>query len=203
MLVLFMCLVTTGNTQTVESLLRDHFSSQELKSANTAVQVEYLNTKEKQVVQYTNLARMHPRKFAKFYLDYLEKIDRGGYRLYQKRNYYYTTLYRDLMDPKRKPRAAWKLDATLTDYAECWAVESGEKGVIGHDRATCSSGRFAECCSYSYKDDPMNFVINLLVDHRVSSLGHRKAMLGGYKKVGVSIQPHSGYGHCVVLDMTY
>jgi uncharacterized protein YkwD len=88
----------------------------------------------------------------------------------------------------------------MYEYAKCWAKESGKKGVIGHNRIRCKKGYFAECCSYGNLE-PLEFVLNLLVDEGIPSLGHRKILFTNYKKVGVSINTHKTYGQCVVIDV--
>ncbi len=47
-----------------------------------------------------------------------------------------------------------------------------------------------------------DIVLQLLIDDRVSSLGHRKICLDArYSKIGVSVSPHKEWDTCAVLDM--
>jgi hypothetical protein len=49
-----------------------------------------------------------------------------------------------------------------------------------------------------------DIVLQLLIDHDVPSLGHRIICLSSaYSVVGVSIQYHSRYGKCAVLDFDW
>ena len=50
---------------------------------------------------------------------------------------------------------------------------------------------------YTGKDIAMQ----LLIDHGVKSLGHRKISLSNeYSKIGVSVNTHSQWGICAVID---
>jgi hypothetical protein len=46
----------------------------------------------------------------------------------------------------------------------------------------------------------MEMILDLLVDEKVKSLGHRKILLGKWLLAGASIQPHAQYGWCLVMD---
>ena len=88
----------------------------------------------------------------------------------------------------------------LFTAAQCWALESGAKGIIGHDRLKCAYGYWAECCDYG-SNRAIDIVLSLLIDEGVPDLGHRKIILyGAYQDVGISIQPHAKYRNCTVID---
>ena len=84
--------------------------------------------------------------------------------------------------------------------ASCFAKESGEAGLVGHNRISCFEGFEAECCDYGHNEGK-DIAISLLIDHDVPSLGHRKICLDeSYDKVGASIKSHKTYGSCCVVD---
>jgi uncharacterized protein YkwD len=185
---------------TVKQLLQKHFTNQEASICNTGKLTEYLTIQEKQVILYVNLARVYPTKFAQFYKEYLELFDERGAKKFEKKDHYYFSLHKDLLKLKQKNLKPLNPDLEMYEYAKCWAKESGKKGVIGHNRSRCKKGYFAECCSYGNLE-PLEFVLNLLVDEGIPSLGHRKILFTNYKKVGVSINTHKTYGQCVVIDV--
>jgi len=178
------------------------FSATELAAANTAAPALYLSSTEKEMIQYLNLARLYPEKFAKVYLAHLKKNDPSGYAKFKKRDKYYYGLYKDLLATSKKNLQALQPSAKMFHLAKCWAKESGTKGLTGHDRQDCKGGHFAECCSYAWNKNPMKHILQLLVDENVASLGHRKIMLSNYKSVGISMQPHKRYSYCSVLDFS-
>lgn len=177
--------------------LTDFFTVQEIKDANTAKDVEYLNDEEKDIFLYNNLARMRPQKFHKYYLAYCESTGRSSYLA---SNYYYRTLSEDLQT--RQPAGPLLPDRKMFELAECWAIESGEKGILGHNREECPGGFNGENCAYGTKAGK-DIVMQLLIDSGVESLGHRTNMLNpGWKGLGTAIRPHKGYGVCAVQDFT-
>jgi hypothetical protein len=76
--------------------------------------------------------------------------------------------------------------------------------LFGHDRVGCAYPPlpWGECCSYgTYKGKEI--VLDLLIDHDVPSLGHRKIILdGSLKKAGPSIQFHSRCKVCCEINFS-
>lgn len=179
--------------------IKNYFTSSEIKTANTAISTRYLDVTEKGVYMVLNLARLYPAKFLNFYKDYI-KENHGDFSI-TARNSYYKTLWKDLS--VMKPVGALYPDKNMYELAKCWALESGKKGVVGHNRKNCPSGFYAECCTYG-NDTPVEIVMSFLIDDGVKSLGHRKICLSSsYSVVGVSKQAHKTYGTNTVLDFTY
>lgn len=181
--------------------LKPFFTDQEIAAANTALGADYLTDDEKKVFLYTNLVRMYPRKF----IPLIEKwvADMPAFiRTDFPNNSYYKSLMVDL----KNAQSLEKLmpDKTQYDLAKCWAIESGKKGIVGHDRITCPEGFNGENCSYGYYTSH-EIVFTLLIDYDVPSLGHRYNILEpGYKLMGVSIEPHKGdYGIVAVQDFSF
>lgn len=156
--------------------------------ANTAANEDYLTEQEKNVYYYLNLARMNPKLFADTYLlKHADSLD----------DEYEISLYEDLQ--KMEPLPCLQPNQQCWESAKCHAITSGKSGYVGHDRENCTSYFWGECCQYG-PSDPLAIVLQLLIDRGVSSLGHRSICLGSYDELGVSIQPHIGYGSNAVLD---
>lgn len=170
----------------------------ELKNANTAANADFLTSEEKNVILYTNLARMYPKKFAE-----LEVVPYDGgaeFGHYLVGSTYKASLLYELRT--RKPIGPVYPDFEMYQHAKCWAMESGQRGITGHTRISCASpsGCYSENCSYG-KFDGRRIVLQLLIDHDVPSLGHRKNILNPtLVTAGPSIQPHTEYRHCCVIN---
>ena len=134
-----------------------------------------------------NLVRLNPKLFADTYLDYLKNST----------DYYESSLYKELK--RIEPRPILKPNRKLFESAQCHAIESGERGFVGHERFKCEEHFMGECIHYG-QSDALEIVTSLLIDQEVKSLGHRKVCLGYFTEMGVSIKPHKGYGKNAVLD---
>ena len=156
-------------------------------AANTARDEDYLTDEEKQVYYYLNLVRMNPKLFADTYLLYLKNSTDS----------YESSLYLELQ--RIKPLQVIKPNRRLFESARCHAIESGERGFVGHERFKCEEYFMGECIHYG-QSDALQIVKSLLIDQSVKSLGHRKICLGYFTEMGVSIQPHKSYGKNSVLD---
>lgn len=180
---------------------QENWTMYEINSANTACDIEELSNWEKDVILYMNLARMYPQKYARVEV---EPYD-GGYKFghVYRNSSYKASLLTELRN--RKAVVPLKYDHEMYVYAKCWAIESGQLGLTGHDRVRCADlpECSAECCAYG----PMTgqeFVVGLLIDQDVPNLGHRKIILdGSLTKAGASIQPHTKYESCCVINFTY
>jgi len=159
----------------------------EYRAANTAENEDYLTDEEKKVFYYLNLVRMNPELFADTYLGYLKNST----------DCYESSLYHELK--QIKPLPVIKPKRKLFESAQCHAIESGERGYVGHERFKCQEYFMGECIHYGVSD-ALGIVTSLLIDQSVESLGHRKICLGYFTEMGVSIQPHNGYGQNSVLD---
>jgi hypothetical protein len=156
--------------------------------ANTAAYEEYLSEPEKEVFYYLNLVRMNPGLFAGTYLLKHAGIPDDEYEI---------SLYEELM--AMEPLPCLKPNKLCWESAKCHAIDSGQSGYVGHERKTCTSYFWGECCQYG-PSDPLAIILQLLIDRGVESLGHRRICLGSYDELGISIQPHSVYGSNAVLD---
>ena len=168
---------------------------------NTASKAVYMSKMERDVIYILNLVRTYPKQFANTVLkNYPDKTGSGWLP--------YSSYYKSLMDTllKIEPTNLLTPDKLCFTSAECHATTSGSKGYVGHDRQTdeCKKKEhfYGECCDYG-RSTALDIVLGLLIDEDVPSLVHRWICLGYYKKLGVSIQPHTSFGHNAVLDFSY
>jgi uncharacterized protein YkwD len=173
----------------------DKWNKEELEKANTAKNCLYMTEDERNVVFYTNLARINPVLFSETILtQYVEENE-------IKKTNFLTSLYSDLK--KTKPMEALKLDSVLYFLAKDYAKTHGEKGQVGHINFSRRMGAYSfagENCDYG-SEKALTIVMDLLIDEGVSGCGHRKNMLTpGFKIVGTAIQPHKTYEVCCVMD---
>ncbi len=175
---------------TYERHLRNNCS---YRDTNSAKKIDWLSKEEKELIYWLNYARLNPQKFCTKYI-----LPRYKTRL---NNVYVATLIDYML--AMKPVPALIPDKKLYESATCHAVSMGKVGKIGHGRLDgCKSSFSEECCSYGLSN-PIDIVIQLLIDEGITSLGHRYICLGTYSKVGVSIRPHHSYGTNAVLDFGY
>ena len=166
--------------------------------ANTAKDITYLTAVEKECIMYLNLCRLYPQDFLKFELT--KYFGNEQYGDYLKNSEYRKSLISTLAS--MKPINELTFDVDLYKNAACFSKEQGIAGTRGHTRIKCpKAGYTAECCSYGM-NTAKDIVLQLLIDDRVTSLGHRKICLDArYSKIGVSVSSHKEWGTCAVLDM--
>lgn len=172
------------------------WTADELKQANTAKDFPDFNQIEKETLLYINLARLYPKKFMEIELkDYNGPTNNSDYL---KNSPYKKSLINTLRS--NKALTAMVPDKPLTEFAKCFAIEQGKSGKHGHDRHKCKDGNFAECVSYGM-DNGKDIAMQLLIDHSVSSLGHRKICLDkNLSRVGISFGQHKTADYLAVLD---
>jgi len=168
-----------------------------LKKAYTAADADYLTEDEKNLIFYTNLARMNGPLFEKTILEqYLEdKIPTS----------YTRSLRRELK--KLEPLSILAPEKDLYNVAKGHASLSGKRGTTGHQRFEKRYGPLmgkyndvAENCAYGY-EDPMVILIELLIDEGIRNLGHRKNLLNpNYNSLGVAIRPHKKFRYNAVMS---
>ena len=173
------------------SLRAQTWSKAQIAKANTAKDIAYLSTVEKECIMYLNLCRLYPQDFLKFELtNYFGNEQYGDYL---KDSAYRKSLISKLA--AMSPIHQLTFDEDLYKNAACFAKEQGIAGTIGHTRIKCSKEVYtAECCSYGM-NTAKDIVLQLLIDDRVTSLGHRKICLDNkYSKIGVSVSSHKEWG---------
>lgn len=168
----------------------------ELTSANTAKNSTFLDSTERDIILYCNLARMYPAKFSKLEVqNYIGTIE-------QPYQYHNSSNKRSLMNDLTHGKATTALqpDSALAVMAECFQLELAASGNTGHDRRKCTEDYLAENCSFG-KYRAKDIVLQLLIDEGVASLGHRKNILNpNYSKLGLAFGEHKKYKKCTVMD---
>jgi hypothetical protein len=173
------------------------WTNNQLIAANTAANAPGLSTEEKNVILYLNLARLYPFDFANIEL----KAHYGDrYNNSSSLNSYESGLKSELLTMSSLHAITYSSE--MYRLAKCFSDETARNGTIGHTRMNCSNGWSGECCSYGYSSGK-SIILQLLIDDGVSSLGHRRICLSSnYFSMGPSINTHSKYSNCCVLDFT-
>jgi len=168
----------------------------QLERANTAKDVGYLSEAEKEAILYINLARLYPQLFLEYEVkNYVGTVRYGDYL---RNSEYKKSLMVEL--EKLSPRAAYVFNHELFKNAKCFSEELGSSGKKEHVRKACEKRNYAECVSFGMTSGK-DIAMQLLINHNVSSLGHRQICLDpSYTKIGVSIHDHSTQGTCAVLE---
>ena len=174
------------------------WSETQLTKANTANDITCLTNVEKECIMYLNLCRLYPQDFLKFELT--KYVGNEQYGDYLKNSEYRKSLISTLAS--MKPINELTFDVDLYKNAACFSKEQGIAGTTGHKRIKCPKEVYtAECCSYGM-NTAKDIVLQLLIDDRVTSLGHREICLdASYSKIGVSVNSHKEWGTCAVLDI--
>jgi len=181
------------------TIINKEWTPQQIDAANTAVNVNFLTKEERETILYLNLARLYPKRFAAIEV----KNYTGGERFgnFVKNSPYKASLMTTLNS--MKSLKALYFDSASYQNAKCFAIESGNNGLFGHNRINCPKGNFAECCSYGM-DNGLEIVLSWLIDDKVPNLGHRINCLNPeYNKIGVSIHSHTTFRICAVADMIW
>jgi hypothetical protein len=175
------------------------WTSAQLAQANTAANVAYLSNVEKECIMYINLCRLYPK-------DFLRNELLNYYGTYESDYYLKDSEYRQSLIDFLSSSAsmnALSFNDVLYRNALCFAKEQGASGETGHDRRHCEEGNYAECCSYGLSKGK-DIALQLLIDHDVPSLGHRKICLNSsYTKIGVSVQPHIEWETCAIFEFIW
>jgi hypothetical protein len=187
----FTCLTNIGHAQ--------QWSVEQLKKANTAEFATYMTQTERDVIKYINLARLYPLDYLK--IEVLVNINSKNSYFNDADSFYVNSLIKHLKS--MAPTHVLMPDKYLFDGAKCFAKESGEKGILGHNRVDCKDYSFsAECCHYG-ASVASEIVLWWMIDEGVPSLGHRITCLSGdYKSIGVSMHPHIEWRICTVADFS-
>jgi uncharacterized protein YkwD len=187
----FILILSLGFTQQTET-----WTAEEIAAANTARNCTFMDSTERDIVKYCNLARLYPKKFARLEVqNYIGSVEQPD----QYRN---SENKRSLILDLNASRAcgAYLPDSSLTRMAECFQLELEASGKTGHDRKNCPEDYLAENCSFG-KSTAKDIVLQLLIDEGIASLGHRKNILNEkYTLLGVAFGGHKKYRNCCVMD---
>lgn len=200
---LAICLLTVTVVTVQAQISRDsRWDNEIFNKANTAKDVAYLSEDEKSVICLCNLARSNGRLFASTYLrDYVASNSI--------KSAYVESLIKDLQDVRDLPMLI--PDLGLCTAAANHAADIGSTGRTGHRSSDgkdlikrfekyFAKGNVSETCSYG-KSEPIDIVMQLLIDDGVENLGHRNDILSEkFGAVGVSISTHTLFQYNCVLD---
>lgn len=210
---LYIILTIAFFTSTISVLSQETglFSKEEWEKANTAVDVTYLTTQEKEVIRYMNLSRMNGKKYYDSFIQaYIDRHNAVYSTIIKSNNKYLKSLKSDLY--KTKDLDILIPDKKISDAAARHAEDMGKSGKTGHSsskgvdfeermlKALGTKYYLSENCSYG-SGEGIDIVCQLLLDDGVVSLGHRLNTLNPKQKyVGVSIKPHKIYEYNCVID---
>lgn len=169
----------------------------QIEAANTAQNENYLTQEEKDVVKYINLARLYPGMFYENELSNYYGTPKYGD--YLRNSKYRKSLIEDL--ETAKPLAALVPNQKMSKSAKCFAVDQGKRGYVGHTRQRCMTTSRGECCSYGMSRGK-DIALQLLIDHNVPGVGHRKILFSSdIKEIGVGTSTHKLHDNCCVIEV--
>ena len=194
---LFICV---NNVQAQEF----NYTNQQLKNANTASEISYLNNEEINFIFYTNLLRTNPKIFANTYVKHYLDSAKFAASIYIK------SLTEYLLEAE--PMHLLNPDKQLYNEAMTHANDMGKSGIVGHnssngklfeERLKIVSNYFdivQENCQYGYAKG-LDILMDLLIDEGIEDYGHRYTLMNSRLRfIGVSIQPHKKYNVNCVID---
>lgn len=193
--------------QLVFEEIQKKFPTDIFDKANTTEKIKFLSEKEKQVVILCNIARLDGKWFAENILE--EWLKENNYP--EKRfELAVNSLKMELMRTANKP--PFEVDKTLTNIAKEHATNMGKSGKIGHDGFEKRYKEIemkpkGENCQYGL-ENPVEIVVELLVDHLTVGYGHRVNLLGlapttaKFNKIGVGIAKHKKYEINTVMSFS-
>ncbi|MGC8865169.1 MAG: CAP domain-containing protein [Bacteroidales bacterium] len=184
------------------SLMAMGWKASEINAANTAAHSPYLQPQEKEVILIINLVRLYPQHFLQRIVAPILEEDPS-----LRENSYFNSLFTDLQS--QQSISALQPDETLSRLARDYAISSGKDGYFGHGNFSQRINEL-KCMGWQGENihygsnEPLDIVVDLLIDNNVPSLGHRKNLLSeSYEFVGVGIASHSSeYKRVCVIDFS-
>jgi len=172
-------------------------SDWDISSLDTARNVSYLSTLEKDIILEMNMVRSSPKKYAEMYID-----PNKGAAAKECYNELRKSADRGVLNPKKG----------LSLAAKDHVLDTGPKGTVSHTGSDGSSmttrmnrygswsGGASENISYGLTT-ARAITLQLLIDDGVPSRGHRKNIMNKDSKyVGVATGAHKTYGFMCVQD---
>jgi hypothetical protein len=189
-----------------KTLHAQHIDSS-LSYCNTAHNIGYLTSQEKEVIYYINVVRSNPKLFVQKYLKHY--LDTAPI----KKTEYLNSLLKELN--VLEPIEVLYPQYDLYEVAKKHASEMGSQGKTGHvslngvafeNRASALSSRYEkamENCQYGYADG-LSIVIDLLIDEDIPDMSHRKSLLNKEVKfIGAAIRKHKFYRYNCVIELGF
>ncbi|HBX49597.1 MAG TPA: hypothetical protein DEH02_00850 [Bacteroidales bacterium] len=176
--------------------IQETWLPEQFATSNTAKDIAYLTQDEKDAIMYINLARLYPTQFISIEIEnYTGPKETEFYLLGSK----FKQSLIDTMNTMKSCKAL-DFDEELYESAKCFAIESGEKGIVGHERVKCAKSDYSECCAYGMQLGK-DIAIQWLIDHGVEGVGHRHACLDKkFSKIGLSKHIHKTKKFCAVAE---
>ena len=180
------------------SLYDSRWDSNVYEECNTAKNCKYMNQREKDYIWVVNCLRKYP---SLFYQTIVLKWDYPKrYEKMNRSNPYYVSLLKFMQTVK--PVDIFYPDSLVYISAYTHAKESAD--YYGHERKTQESIN-AKCNCWeviSYNSfDPIDIVMDLLVDNNNPNYGHRNALMNSEPKLsGASIMKHNKSFYISVLN---
>ncbi|MCB9188396.1 MAG: hypothetical protein H6599_03860 [Flavobacteriales bacterium] len=176
---------------------QEQWTSDELTSAKTGDTCSYLTAIEKDAIMYLNLARLYPHKFKK--LELAGYYGTKKYGEYLKNSPWIASL--DSTLDTLSSMSALIPDTSLFQHAKCFVIEMGDAGTTGHDRINCEKNKkYGECSSFGM-DNGKDIMMQMLIDHNISGLGHRTQCLDPKNQfIGLCTHSHKEWGTCCVIN---
>ena len=123
---MFLVSISQGQIEGISPL----WTQEELRTANTTKEARtYMHSSERDIITVLNLARLYPQRFVELELT----IEKEDYDYEYKRS-----LINHMLS--MEPIHAVKPNQSMYQLARCWAKESGELGLTGHERIQCNDG---------------------------------------------------------------
>ena len=168
-----------------------------LEKAKSYKDEDKISGLERDVIFYTNLARLNPKLFALTYVkQYVDENEIKSPNV--------NSLIKDLNKCPKLGVLTFSTD--LYYVARAHAESNGKKGLEGHQNYNARFKKYAsqytmhgENCDYG-NNDALTVVMTLLIDDEVPGTGHRHNMLStDYKAIGVAYAVHKLAEHNVVM----
>lgn len=173
------------------------WTEEEMALAKTGDTCSYLTVIEKDAIMFLNLARLYPKKFKELELE--GYFGTKKYGDYLKGSTWIASL--DSTLDTLSPMVAVIPDTALFNHAKCFVVEMGDAGTTGHERVNCPKNKkYGECSSFGMENGK-DIIMQMLIDHNISGLGHRIQCLDPKNKlIGLCTHTHTEWGTCCVIN---
>ena len=171
----------------------------QLEAADRARSFSHLSDREKDAIQYINLARLYPEEFAENEVEGYELSSSFGKDYLRTFSQYKKSLIKHLRSAK--PVNSLVPDKVLIDDAECFARELSKSGRVSHERRKCGPRKGSGECLAFGMESGRDIALQWLIDVGVSSFGHRTICLSPkYSTIGLKTASHKEYGVCAVAE---
>lgn len=159
----------------------------------------YSQTKtETEVLEYINDVRTNPQQFLEDVAKpYINENNLSN-------NRYASSLIKELKNTTALSPLVF--DSSLQSLAESYAKQAGKRGWTSHVNVNQRFDQFAKHIDITAENlqfgfnDPLDIVMDLLIDIDIPSYGHRKNILDkDFTLLGVAIAPHKEFDYITVM----